>query len=344
MDKNQLRQISNKLKKSFENWDFQKAIRFSDGETQTRDFLIEPFFKILEYSEMDDYIHEFIADVGDNKGKKVDMAINLGGRNPDILVECKKATSKLTDSNYRQLNEYCLYVKEAKVGILTNGIVYEFYTRSSDSNTILHQKPFFRFDITNYDNADLEMLALFYRPTINVNYIIDEASEIYFLYKFDEALFKTLNKPSVEFIKIVYSNMGGKRMSDKINEKIFNLINSLSLQSVIDKIVKEEALSSKSGVITTVDELKAYNIVKTIMAVSNKIKNTDLERISYRDFKGFFAVLIDNNQRKGVCYFNLNSSKKSINIGYNNYNLDEISAIEITKYKKELVDSALKYL
>ena len=63
---------------------------------------------------MDDYLHEFVADMGDKRGKKVDMAITVSGKNPDILVECKKATSHLTDANFRQLNEYCLYVKSCK--------------------------------------------------------------------------------------------------------------------------------------------------------------------------------------------------------------------------------------
>ena len=188
------------------------------------------------------------------------------------------------------------------------------------------------------------MLAMFYRPTISLDYIIEEANEVYFLQKFDDALFKTMNKPSTDFLKIIYTNMGGKRMTDSVTEKIFNLVNSLSIQTALNRIKKVEALNSKSGVFTTAEELKAYNIVKTIMAMSNKIKNVDLERIGYRDYKGFFAVLIDDNQTKKVCYFNLNSSQKTINIGMNKHILDEISAREITKHRRELVDSVVENL
>ena len=46
MDSKKLKQIINQLKKSFDNWDFNKAINHSKDETQTRDNLIHPFFNI----------------------------------------------------------------------------------------------------------------------------------------------------------------------------------------------------------------------------------------------------------------------------------------------------------
>jgi hypothetical protein len=76
-------------------------------------------------------------------------------------VECKKATINLTDNHFRQLNEYCLYTETAKIGIVTNGIKYDFYTRNTENNSILHETPFFSFDITNFTDSDIEKLALF---------------------------------------------------------------------------------------------------------------------------------------------------------------------------------------
>ena len=78
---------------------------------------------------------------GKKKGKKVDVAITLGSKNPVILIECKKSTEKLNDSHYRQLREYCTDTNTAKIGILTNGIVYKFYTRNNTST--LQISPFF---------------------------------------------------------------------------------------------------------------------------------------------------------------------------------------------------------
>ena len=77
MDNKRLKQISNQLSKELQNWDFDKAIKYIADETNTRNFLIEPFFEIFNYSKMDDYLHEYIADTVTSRGKKVDMLLFL---------------------------------------------------------------------------------------------------------------------------------------------------------------------------------------------------------------------------------------------------------------------------
>tara|TARA_R110002020_G_scaffold420967_4_gene630090 strand:- start:378 stop:1412 length:1035 start_codon:yes stop_codon:yes gene_type:complete len=342
MDNKRLKQITNQILKSFNNWDIKKAISFSSDETQTRDFLIEPFFEILGYNKMDDYLHEYIADMGTKRGRRVDMAISFGQNKPIILVECKKATINLTDNHFRQLNEYSLYTESAKLGILTNGISYDFYSRSSENNVILNETPFFSFDITNYTDSDIETLALFYRPTFDINIILDEADDIYFLERFDEALFDTLSNPSDDLIRIINKKMGGKRLTENISNQIFNLINSNSLKSVIDRITQKEIQESNTGIITTNEELRVYNIIKTILAMSSKIKDTELERISFKDFKGSFAIIVDGSSRKKICALRIH--KGLIEIGDNTFELKGTKSTSLTEFKKELVASALKYL
>ena len=123
MESQKFKQIAKSIKKSFDNWDFNRAIKLSDNETVTRDYLIEPFFNILGYSKMDDYTHEFSLKLDKGKVKRVDMAITIGGNAPLILIECKKATSNLSERNFNQLSEYYEFHKESKIGILTNGLI-----------------------------------------------------------------------------------------------------------------------------------------------------------------------------------------------------------------------------
>ena len=47
MDASNLKQISRSISRQFEKWDYKKAIKLSDSEAATRDYLIEPFFEIL---------------------------------------------------------------------------------------------------------------------------------------------------------------------------------------------------------------------------------------------------------------------------------------------------------
>lgn len=338
------KQIARKLERSIQNWDFQKAIDFSNNETKTRDYLIEPFFKILGFNEMDDYAHEFTIKFPDGNLKYLDMAITLSGRQPSILVECKKANTNLLSSHYQQLSSYYKYHKESKLGILTNGIQYKFYARSLKDKNILHENPFFEFDITDFTLSDLEELAAFYRPSINLSSIIEDAEETYFLESFDEALFQTLYKPKKELIKLIYDNMGGKRLSDKISDSIFNLINSISYEQAIDKIKRAESKDSKSGIITTAKELKSLDIIKTIVAMTSKINNKEIDRIGYKDYKGQFKIIVDNMPSKEICHIVIKDSKKYISINNVEYHIESVSAKEITKHRRHLVDSAIKYL
>ncbi len=60
--------------------------------------------------------------------------------------------------------------------------------------------------------------------------------------------------------------------------------------------------SSNNDIITTVEELEAFYIVKSILrpVIAS-------ERLVYRDAKSYFAILCDDNNRKTVCRLYLNS-------------------------------------
>ena len=341
MEKSKLTQISRKIEKSLANWDIEKAIVNSRNETQTRDYLIECFFEILGYDKYD-FNHEYSLQIEAGKVQKVDMAIRVGGRkSPDILIECKKATQNLTENNYNQLAGYYNFHKESKIGILTNGIVYKFYCRSLSNQNGLHKKPFIEFNLSDYDSNDIEKLVVFYKTNIDINQILHDSEEIYFLDNFNEGLYKTLYKPEKDFIKLVYNNMGGGRMTDKISDRIYSLINSISLTEALEKIKILESKDSSDGILTTSEELKSLDIIKTILAISSKIDNKDVDRVGYKDYKGIFKIIIDNMPSKEVCYLKLNTHKKSIVINKEEFIIDDVSAKSITKYRTKLINSAV---
>ena len=336
------KQIARKIEKSLNDWNIEKAILNSRNETQTRDYLIECFFEILGYDKYD-FNHEYSLQIGTGKVQKVDMAINVRNsrKSPDILIECKKATQNLTENNYNQLAGYYKFHKESKIGILTNGIIYKFYCRSLSNKNELHKKPFLEFNISDFDSNDIEKLVVFYKTNINIDQILKDSEEIYFLDSFNEGLYKTLYKPKKEFIKLIYNNMGGVRMSDQISDRIYNLINSISLEETLKKIKIEESKDSSDGILTTPEELRSLDIIKTILAMSSKIDNKHIDRIGYRDYKGFFRILVDNMPTKEVCYLKLNSTIKSLVVNKEELILDDVSAKSITKYKTKIVNSAI---
>ena len=337
-----LKQLTKALKKSLDNFDIDKRISHATNETTTRNSLIHPFLEdLLSYDAMEgDFTHEYTAHFGEKGIRKIDIAMMIDQKEPNIVIEAKKATAKLNDNNFEQLNNYYNYTKSAKIGILTNGVIWKFYI---GENRSLIPTPFFTFDITDYDNSDVEMLAKFDKREIKFDPIIEEAEEIHFLDKFDDALFKSLAHPSDDFIKDIYSNMGGKRLNPKTKDKIKDLINSVSVKAAYDQLLYHESKSNKSGVYTTEDEYKAFNVVQTILSLSRDVRK-HLDRISYKDLKHYFLIIVDDKQNRQICSFQLKQTKSILFIGDAKYELEEVSVPEITKYKKEIIESALKYL
>src|SRR5690606_36634107 len=73
---------------------------------------------------------------------------------------------------------------------------------------------------------------------------------------------------------------------------------------------KQEAIDSEqtieeSKIKTTDEELEGFMIVKTILR--QKIPVT---RIAFRDAQSYFAILLDDNNRKTICRLYLDGSKK----------------------------------
>jgi len=135
--------------------------------------------------------------------------------------------------------------------------------------------------------------------------------------------------------------MGGGRMTDKISDRIYTLINSISLGEALEQIKVSESKDSSSGILTTSEEVKSLDIIKTILAMSSKIDNKNIDRVGYRDFKSYFKIIIDNMPTKEICVMKLNSQKKSIVINKEEFVLDDVSAKSITKYRSKLVNSAI---
>lgn len=334
-------QLTRSLNKSIENSNFIESIKLCTDETNTRIRLIHPFLELLGYKQLIDYTHEYVSDIKGKRGTKVDIAITFGKKAPAILIECKKAGQKLNDNHFKQLNEYMVYTPSAKVGVLTNGLIWDFYIKGDSG---LNHSPFYSFNLEDFSKTDLETLSLFMKSEFNMNEIIDEADSIHFLEKFDDALFSVLNNPTPPLIKLINEAMGGKRASDKIAQKITELINSISIKGVYERMVINEAKLNSSGIITTDEEYKAFNVIKTILAMSSKFNNKDLDRIGFRDQKGSFKILIDDNQKKCICDIVVKEKISFIEINKIKFEVEDVSIVELTKHKSSIIKSALAKL
>jgi hypothetical protein len=324
------------LKKAIENFNFELKAENCQNEAQTKKFLIDPFFSLLNYAH-DQLIPEYKADFGDRVSHKVDYAIQLTKKDL-IIIECKKLSSKLTDKEAGQLSGYFQHAKNSRIAILTNGKEYRFYSDVALPNT-MDAKPFFVFDIENYTDRDVEELLDFDARLIKVQEIISKAQELVFIENFEHTFFKEMTNPSSGFLKLIHKNMSFKT---KYNEESLKaLMNSSLFKSLTDKIILHEIKSnSKSaGIITTSDELQAYHTIRTLLIQNKKIPN---ERIGYRDQKGTFNILIDDNQRKIICQLKFTDNSKKIIFDNGDLPLENLD--DLLKFKNQLIDKTLSLL
>jgi hypothetical protein len=331
------------VKKSFSKFDFSRLEEKCTNEAQTRMYLIEPLLEMLGYSRIDerDMLTEINAGWG-QKNDKADLGLIIKGKDPEIIIECKKLGKKLTDKEASQLNSYFINTKNSKIGILTNGTEWRFYTINEiEKESKLFQIPFLVIDFTEIDESKIELFAQFHKNATDIKVIVEEAQDFFFLQGFNDALTEELLNPSDDFVKAVFSRMAGKRMNDNIKDKLRSLINSSSIQQALPKLIEEE---SKSGnmIITTGEELKIYHSVKTI--IINSIKKIDFSRISYRDQKNSFNILVDDNQRKLIAKITSNRDKHFIEIGGNGNKIPVDDLACIVALNKQIVEITRGYL
>ena len=296
-------------------------------EEATKNAFIMPFIKALGYDVFNplEVVPEFIADIGIKKGEKVDYAVVKDGE-PSILVECKHWSENL-DPHNSQLFRY-FHTTKAKFGILSNGIVFRFYTDLVEKNK-MDEKPFLEFNVTDIKDNQIEELKKFHKSYFDVDNIVNTASELKYMNELKAFINTEFQNPTEGFVKHFARQTYPGVLTAKIMEQ-FTALTKKSIQQYINDLITErlksalkkenddekttlelEAIATadnnlgESKVDTTADELEGFMIVKTILR--QKIASS---RIAFRDAQSYFAILLDDNNRKTICRLYLNGGKK----------------------------------
>ncbi|PGV47833.1 type I restriction endonuclease [Bacillus sp. AFS037270] len=351
----QIKSLSNRVEK------LQNSVA---TEEATKTSIIMPFFQILGYDifNPEEFTPEFVADVGIKKGEKVDYAIMSDG-NPIILIEAKSINEKLQKHD-SQLFRY-FGTTPAKFAILTNGIIYRFYTDLEEQNK-MDVSPFFEFNILDIKDSSLQELAKFKKTSFDLEKIFTAASELKYLNKLKNFLNDQWETPSEDFVRFmlgqIYEGVKTKNTIEKfepiikkafkqfINELVNDKINAALKTTNSEDDLRQEAsvalvtettdTKDEPQIVTTEEEIEGYAIVKLL------IKDTIAEeRICYRDNLSYFNILVDNSIRKWVCRLWFNQSQKFIQFnddGKPSVNIDKVS--DISLHKDKLNEVAKRFL
>lgn len=331
-------------------------------EEATKNALIMPFIQMLGYDVFNpmEVIPEMDCDIVKKKGEKIDYAILKDGE-PIILFECKHWHQDL-NLHSTQLKRYFVASK-ARFGVLTNGITYRFYTDLAKPN-IMDDTPFLEVDMEHLKDAQIEELKKFHKSYFDIDNILSTANELKYLSELKSQIKAEISQPSEQLVRLFAKRVYNGILSQKVIEQFTELVRqafaiqindviserlNAAMQTTEDKQpepVKEIATAidekSKDGIVTTEEELEAFYIVKSILR--NEIA---AERITYRDAQSYFAIFIDDNNRKPICrlYFN-NSNNKRIRVVTADleWSKHDISTLdEIYNLQEELKQAVAKY-
>lgn len=332
-------------------------------EEATKTSLIMPFFSLLGYDVFnpDEFTPEYIADVGIKKGEKVDYAIMQQGK-PMILIEAKWCGEDLSKYD-SQLFRY-FGTSHAKFAILTNGILYNFYT-DLDSPNRMDEKPFLSIDLLNIRDNQIPEIKKFSKSSFDVDTILNSASELKYSNEFKIVMARELQEPSDEFTRLFLSRAYSGRLMQSIIDRfkpvlkkaLNNYINELMNDKIKSALQRgEEAEPIENGgeqqdhevntrenlIVTTPEELEAYFIVKNLLKEIAPIQD-----ITYRDTVSYINILYKNNGRNWICRLILKDSQKTLIIpdadkNQTKYALETIYDLE--QYKDQLLEVLNRYL
>jgi predicted type IV restriction endonuclease len=309
-----------------------KQLDHIQTEEATKNALIMPFIAALGYNVFDptEVTPELCADVGVKKGEKVDYAILKDGK-PAILFECKHHGADLSKVHASQLYRY-FSVTEARFGVLTNGIVYWFYTDLEALNK-MDAKPFFEFNMLDIRESAVEELKKFSKTAFDLNNILTTAAELKYTREIRRIMAEQMAEPSEEFVRFFASQVYTGRMTQAVREQFTQLTRQALRQWVNDQINErlKTALASDGASVqpvaeqptpaapangteasdpalqTTEEEREAFHLIRAILRDTVSVK-----RIAMRDAKSYCAILLDDNNRKPICRLHFNGSQKYV--------------------------------
>lgn len=325
-------------------------------EEATKTAFILPFIQILGYDVFNpsEVIPEMDCDIARKKGDKIDYAIIKEGQ-PIMLIECKHCEESLTLHN-SQLKRYYV-ASRARFGVLTNGIIYRFYTDLVLTN-IMDDEPFLEIDFSKLLDAQIEELRMFRKDEFNIDKIVTSAYELKYLAELIAQFKSEFTSPSTEFVKLFAKRIYNGTVTPKVQDMFCDLIkraHNIYINNIIyDKldmpidVSKEEEIDTdaetedETDAPLTQEQMQAFNAVKSILCDVMPV-----ERIGCLNNKSWLSVSADYDKRKNICRLFIKKTSLYMRIMWEGrvnqkYHLSCISDINI--YADDIKKSASRYI
>ncbi|MBC2262825.1 endonuclease [Listeria sp. FSL L7-0091] len=327
-------------------------------EEATKITLVLPFFQALNYDIFNpqEFVPDYTADSDIKIRETIDYAIMKDG-NPIILINVKPVDKSLQKHDSQLFNYF--RTSNTKIGILTNGDEYLFFTDLDEPNK-MDSAPFLSFCLSTIEEKQITELSKFYKNNFNMNSILKTTLDLKYTKQIRYFLDTEFNSPSKESVSFILNSFykGRKRHSvikrfspmikqsmhqfitDAVSNKLNTILNSSIHQNKKMDVTEKDSKLSNDDIVVTKEKIAAYTITKLILKDS-----INLKRVSCDDNKSHFSVLLDTNNRKWLFRLHINNDRSYIvfNDCYKT-ELDILDAIDIYNHKDKMLDVANQLL
>lgn len=320
------------------------------NEEATKQWLIVPFLQLLGYdpANPDEVLPEADASFSEKHKNRVDYAI-CKDQEPVIAVEAKKVGS-LVNSNRGELKGYYNAVTTVKLGILSDGLIYQLYS-DTDQENLMDDEPFATVDLTHIAQGQisddvLDALLKLQPGTFDPADIGADARRKIYVSAYIEVLEQAFRNPDETFAKTLMDAAGveGRRSKKLIEEHrgiLSEAMNTFFDKKLLERVgfaeredlvkfsnsevrVPAESLDSTtqvadtpeikpSNIVTTETELKVYDYVRyrlPFLIDHDEELFNKLENVYYKDFQSSFTVSYKQNRKGRLFNFRESSANQ----------------------------------
>ncbi|MDC7785299.1 hypothetical protein J2S22_000463 [Rhodoplanes tepidamans] len=286
-------------------------------------FLVLPFVSFLGFDDRNplEVCPEHHADFSEKYKNRVDFAI-LENDQPIIAIECKCCGAALKDER-GQLRSYFNAAPTVKMGVLTDGLVFEFYADSDEPN-MMDEKAFLSFNLRDIANGRLDEsvadgLKSLQKGQFDPENIGAEAKRKLIFQKFLQEITQLAEKPNETFTRMLLKTVGIQNVRDKALPDFQELVGAAFREFVNVKILQRLELTrgsipaapapmepvaalepaKDSPVLPSDTELEVLAFVKHRLAflVNDETLFEAIQKIAYSDYKGKFVVFYERERR-----------------------------------------------
>ena len=287
----------------------------------------------------------------------------MKGNNPVIAIECKTVGMPLKDER-GQLRSYFNAAPTVKMGVITDGLVYEFYADTDEPN-MMDGNAFLTLDLREVakgkiENSVEEGLRGLQKSSFDPENIGAEAKRKLIFQNLVQQIAKLAEEPSEAFVRLLLTNAGLSHIRSKALAEYIELTRSAFREFVSIRILQrldlptrgmdgekvvlapetvaaETPIKSDDGIITTETELEVFHYVKRRLSflIKDDTLFDEIGNIEYRDYKGKFVVFYKKERAGRLFDFREGGARKY------HFDFGAASGGEMSTDKLSEIDAAL---